>query len=89
MLTGREKLLNFMYARGVFRAMVFQSLNLQAFFRCYLFMWETMSDVLGPGTAERQEFWVSGGAESFILCVGHMDSITLKLLLYEYALPHD
>lgn len=55
MLTGTEKLL-------------FQSLNLQAFFKCprhYLFMWKTMSDVLGPGTSEQEEFWASGGAESF------------------------
>lgn len=55
MLTGREKLLDFMYTRGVFCAMIFESLNLQAFFRYYLFMWETMSDVLGPGTSEKQD----------------------------------
>lgn len=89
MLTGREKLLDFMYTRGVFCAMIFQSLNLQVFFRYYLFMWETMSDVLGPGTSEKQEFWVSGGKESFILCVGHMGLVTLKLQLYGYALPQD
>lgn len=68
MLTGRENLLDFMYTRGVFCAMVFQSLNLQAFFgcpRCYLFMWETMCDVMHSATSEVQEFWAAGGAESF------------------------
>lgn len=89
MLTGREKFLYFMYTRGVFHAMVFQSLNLQAFFRCpryYLFMWETISYVLGPGISERGEFWASGGAQSLILCAGNMGSIALKLLLYYYWL---
>lgn len=91
MLTGREKLLNFMYTRGVFVLWSFSPWTIKHFSDVpgYLFMWRTMTVVLGLGTSERQEFWASGGAESFILCIGLIGSIILKLLMYEHALPHD
>lgn len=93
MLTGREKLLNFMYTRGVLCTMVCQSLNLQAFFRCprcYFFVgdyvwcvgswsiWET--GVLGFrwGRVFHPLCWTHGFNHSEITTAWVLSSLWLK-----------
>lgn len=67
MLIGREKLMDFTYTR-----FFFVPLSPIPCPRCYLFMWETMSHVLGPGTAETLQSWASGGTVlSHPLCWTH------------------
>lgn len=62
MLTEREKLMDYMYTGCFFVPWSPIPWICKSFSNVPgVFMWEIMSDVLGPGTAERLQPWTSGG----------------------------